>query len=223
VDLPGFGGSPALTGALTVDSAADAVAEFLNHAGVSERAIVGGLSMGGYVAMAFARRHAGRLAGLILADTKSDPDDQAGKQNREKMIDVAKEKGAEGVIEQMLPKALGDDTRSNRPEVVERVRAIASRQSTEGVLNAIAALRDRPDATPGLAVIGVPTLIIVGDQDAITPPQAAAAMATRISGSRLVTIPGVGHLSNLEDPAAFNAAVMAFLQRSDVRSRASKV
>jgi pimeloyl-ACP methyl ester carboxylesterase len=177
--------------------------------------------MGGYVAMAFARRHAGRLAGLNLADTKGEPDDEAGKQNREKMIALATEKGAAGVIEQMLPKALSDDTRTRQPATVETVRAIASRQSTQGIVSAIAALRDRPDATSGLAAIAVPTLIIVGEHDAITPPQAASAMTNHIRGSRLVTVPDAGHLSNLENPAAFNDAVRAFLQESGIRGQES--
>lgn len=213
VDLPGLGHSPAGDEPFTIDAAADAVAALLPSLGISERIVVGGLSMGGYVAMAFARRHADQLTGLILADTKSEPDDEAAKQNREKLIALAKAKGAAGVIEQMLPKMLSDDTWANRPDVVETVRAIAARQPTVGVVNAIAALRDRPDATPGLDNVVVPTLILVGEHDAITPPLAAVAMGARVWGSEVVTIPGAGHLSNLENPAAFNAAVLEFLAK----------
>src|SRR4051794_6318197 len=102
LDLPGFGGSTPFP--FTIDSAADAVAAFLKKTGVSGRVVVGGLSMGGYVAMAFARRHSDQVAGLILADTKSEPDDDATKQNREKMIALAKGQGPAAVIEQLLPK-----------------------------------------------------------------------------------------------------------------------
>ncbi|HJZ56780.1 MAG TPA: alpha/beta fold hydrolase [Gemmataceae bacterium] len=209
LDLPGFGGSSPAP--FTVDSAADLVADLLKKPGVSGRVVVGGLSMGGYVAMAFARRHADQLAGLILADTKSEPDDEAGKQNRDKMIALAKEQGVTVVVEQMIPRLLSEDTRAKRPEVVETVRRIASRQSVEGVVNALAALRDRPDATAGLDNVAVPTLVLVGEHDAVTPPLAASAIGARIWGSKVVVIPAAGHLSNLENPDAFNAAVLEFL------------
>jgi pimeloyl-ACP methyl ester carboxylesterase len=211
IDLPGFGQSAAGPEPFTIDSAADLVADLLDAVGAPDRAVVGGLSMGGYVAMAFARRHADRLSGLILADTRSEPDDDAAKQTREKLIALAREKGGAGVFEQMLPKLLSEDTRANRPEVVEAVRRIAARQSGEAVANALAALRDRPDATPGLDNVAVPTLILVGEHDAVTPPVLASSMSARVWGSLMVTIPGAGHLSNLENPEAFNAAVVEFL------------
>lgn len=213
IDLPGFGESPTGSPPLMIDSAADAVAAFLDAVGVAGRVVVGGLSMGGYVALAFARRHADRLAGLILADTRSEPDDDAGKQNRDKLIALAKDMGATAIFEQMKPKLFSDETRANRPAVVEQVQAIAERQSAEGVAAALAALRDRPDAAPGLDNIAVPTLILVGEHDAITPPTLASALAARIWGSELVRIPGAGHLSNLENPEAFNAAVSEFLAK----------
>ena len=211
VDLPGFGGSSPGPVPFTVDSAADSVADFLTGCGIGGPVVIGGLSMGGYVAMAFARRHPTRLAGLILADTRGEPDDDAARQTREKTIALVREKGAAGLIEQMLPKLLCDETRANRPAVVDAVRSIALRQPAETLVNAIAALRDRPDAMPGLDGVTVPTLILVGQHDTITPPLAASAMAARVFGSEVVTIPEAGHLSNLENPAAFNAAVTAFL------------
>ena len=209
LDLPGFGGSTPTS--FTVDSAADAVAAFLKKLGVKGRIVIGGLSMGGYVAMAFARRHADQVAGLILADTKSEPDDDAAKQNRDKVIGLAKEQGPAAVIEQMIPKLLSENTRANRADVVETVRTIASRQSTDGVVNALIALRDRPDASLGLDTVSAPTLVLVGEHDAVTPPLAASSMGARIWGSKVVTIPDAGHLSNLENPEAFNAAVLEFL------------
>ncbi|MDB5307039.1 MAG: alpha/beta hydrolase [Gemmataceae bacterium] len=211
VDLPGFGQSPAGPGPFTVDSAADAVADLLDRTGITGRVVVGGLSMGGYVAMAFARRHPDQLAGLILADTRGEPDDDAAKQNREKLIALVREKGAAAVAEQMLPRLLSENTRANRPEVVDEVRRIAGRQSAEGVANGLTGLRDRPDAGPGLDAVAVPTLILVGEHDAVTPPTLAAAMGARVWGSLVVTIPDAGHLSNLENPGAFNAAVVEFL------------
>ncbi len=210
-DLPGFGRSSAGSDPLTIDGMADTVAEFLDAVGVTDPVVVGGLSMGGYVAMAFARRHPHRLAGLVLADTKADPDDAAAKAKRDETIALAREKGAAAVLEGMLPKLLSDETRAKRPEVVRCVRELGSRQSAAGVAAALAALRDRPDANPGLAAVRVPTLVIVGEHDAVTPPTAAAKIAAAVRGGRLVTIPGAGHLSSLENPDAFNAAVRSFL------------
>lgn len=208
VDLPGFGESPAGSTPLTIDSAAVAVRDFLDAKGITSRVVLGGLSMGGYVALAFARRHPDRLAGLILADTRSGPDDAAGKAKRDETIALATSAGAAGVIDQMLPKMLADPP---RPDVVTTVRTIATRQSATAVAAALAALRDRPDATPALGRITVPTLVIVGERDAITPPAMSQSLADAIPGSKLVTIPGAGHLSNLENPDAFTTAVREFV------------
>ena len=209
VDLPGFGGSTPTP--FTVDSAADAVAARLDAEGVTGRAVVGGLSMGGYVAMAFARRHPDRLAGLILADTRAEADDEAGKKARDEMIALAKDKGTAGVVEKMMPKLLAEATREGRPEIVDEVKRIAGRQPAAAVVHALQALRDRPDAGPGLGNVAVPTLVLVGEHDALTPLTMAEAIGARVYGSEVVTIPGAGHLSNLENPEAFNAAVLAFL------------
>ena len=211
-DWPGFGDS-APGRPWSIDSAADLIADWLTALHITEPVVVGGLSMGGYVAMAFARRHPAKLKALILADTKADPDDDAAKAGREKTIALAREKGAAGVIEAMLPRLLGATTLAKSPEVADRVRTIATRQSTEGVVAGLEALRDRPDATPGLRSIAVPTLVIVGAEDLVTPLEKARVLAGEIPGAALVTLPGVGHLANLEDPAGFNQAVGAFLAK----------
>ena len=209
-DFPGFGGSKSTT-PFGIEDAGDLVAEFLDAVGVRGRAVVGGLSMGGYAALAFARRHPERLAGLILADTKAEADDDAGRAAREKSIALAKEKGAAGLIDTMLPKMLCDATRETKPDVADSVRRIACRQTTEGVTAALAALRDRPDATPALGNISASTLVLVGEHDTITPPLAAASLGSNIWGSKVVTVPGAAHLSNLENPEAFNVALREFL------------
>ena len=209
VDLHGFGESPLVP--YSIDTAADLVIATLDGLGITGRVVVGGLSMGGYVAMAVARRHVWRLSGLILADTRAEADDEAARENRHKLLAVAQEKGTPGVVEAMVPKLLSPRTLEKRPEVVETVKQIGLRQPPEAVRYAIGVLRDRPDASNGLAVIGVPTLVIVGADDAVTPPAAAAAIAGRVKGSRQVTIPAAGHLSNLENPDAFTAAVLGFV------------
>jgi pimeloyl-ACP methyl ester carboxylesterase len=211
-DLRGFGGSVDFPDAPGVDRLADDAAALLDDLGIREPVVVGGLSMGGYVALAFARRHAGRLRGLILADTRAEADDAAGRANRDKLIAFAREHTARDVAEQMLPRLVGPETAARRPQVVDEVRRIAQEQAPAGVIGALQALRDRPDATPVLPTVRVPTLVLVGRDDALTPPAMAQAMARQIPGARLVEIPGAGHLSNLERPEAFNAAVRAFLQ-----------
>lgn len=203
-DLPGFGQSPVADS--TVDTMADAVAQMLDGL-KTDSCILGGCSMGGYVALAFARRHAQRLKGLILIDTKAEPDDETGKANRQKLIDAAESLTSAGVIDGMIPKALCEATRTNHLEVVEKVRRLGAAQSVAGIVAAQRMMRDRPDSRPALGAIRVPALVIVGEHDAITPPAGARAMAAAIPGARFVELKDAGHLPNLETPLAFNAAV----------------
>jgi pimeloyl-ACP methyl ester carboxylesterase len=210
-DLPGFGGS-AVSAGLTIDSVADVVAELLDHLGMNERVVVGGLSMGGYASLGFARLYPQRVRALILADTKADPDDEAGRANRDRLIQLVADRGPAALVDEMLPKVLAPTTTSARPDVVRLVRETAARQSADGLTTALRALRDRPDARSGLAHISFPTLVLVGDQDVATPPEKARELAATIPNARLVTIPSAGHLSNLEEPVAFTTAVHEFLQ-----------
>jgi pimeloyl-ACP methyl ester carboxylesterase len=202
----GFGDEPP-----SLDRMADDVAALLDALRIAEPVVLGGLSMGGYVALAFARRHAARLRGLILADTRSEADTAEAKANRDNLIQFAANHSASDVIAQMLPKLLGEQTRTNRPEVVEEVRRIASAQTPAGIIGALRAMRDRPDATPTLATIAVPTLVLVGAEDALTPPALAEGLAAHIPQARLVKIAAAGHLANLEQPPAFNEALGTFL------------
>jgi pimeloyl-ACP methyl ester carboxylesterase len=210
-DFPGFGQSTAGSGAFTVEGAADVIAEFVEGLGL-ERVVLGGLSMGGYVAMAFARKHPRRLAGLILADTKPAPDDDAGKANRDALIATVRAEGAAKVGATLLGKVLGEKAKAVAP-VFEFAKKIATRQTDAAVVAALGALRDRPDAAPGLESVRVPTLVLVGEFDTVTPPLAAARMGALVRGSDLIHIPGAGHLSNLENPDAFNQAVLGFLKK----------
>jgi 3-oxoadipate enol-lactonase len=211
-DLTGFGGSSGFSGTPSMMQMAEDVASFLTAIKIPEPIILGGLSMGGYVALAFARQHPARLKALILADTRAEPDSAEGKANRDKMITLAKEKGGEAVIEQMLPKLLGPVATKERPDLAASLRRMATAQPREGIAAALQAMRDRPDSTPGLASIKLPTLVLVGSDDQITPPAAAQTLAQGIAGAKLVTLPQAGHMSNQEQPDAFNAAVREFLQ-----------
>lgn len=210
-DVFGFGNTPVPDGGWTVDSYADALANFLAVLTVQEPVVLGGLSMGGYIAMAFARRHPRWLKALILADTKADADTDEAKAGRDKSIEFVRGSSAKALTKTMIPKVLGETTRKLRPEVVDRVTAIGGGQSVEGVAAGLVALRDRPDATPELSKIEVPTLILVGGEDTVTPPDAAKKIAAAIPKSTLVELPAAGHLSNLETPDAFNTAVREFL------------
>jgi pimeloyl-ACP methyl ester carboxylesterase len=217
-DYPGFGQS-AVSAGLTIDALADIVAELLDHLGVNERVVVGGISMGGYVALAFARLYPQRLCGLILADTKAAPDDEEGRARRDKLIETANREGTAAVVDALLPKLL---SASVPVETLRRVRSIAERQSSDGVVSALKALRDRPDAFPGLAHISVPTLAIVGEEDAITPVEEMKRLIAAIPDPRLVVVPGAGHLPNLEKPDAFNAALREFLDLLPLEARPSR-
>jgi pimeloyl-ACP methyl ester carboxylesterase len=210
-DLPGFGDSPLPGDSPSVEIMADAVAGLLDERGVRERVVLGGLSMGGYVAFAFARKYPNRLLKLLLCDTRAEPDDDTAKANRARTIELASGKGVSAVLEQMLPKLLGSRTLAERPAVVAEVKRIAAAQKPEGVVAALKALRDRPDSRPTLGQLRVPVLFIVGRDDSLTPVEATLSMSKEVPGSLVEVIDDAGHLSNLEQPGAFNDAVLAFL------------
>lgn len=211
-DLRGFGGTSRFDGPPSVDRMADDVAELLDAVAIAEPVVLGGLSMGGYVALAFVRRHAGRLRGLILADTRAEADSREGKANRDRLIVFARSHPVGDVVGELLPKLVGDTTRARRPGLVAELRRIASAQSAEGIIGALQAVRDRPDSTPLLPGIRVPTLVLVGGEDVLTPPALAQALAKAIPDARLARIEWAGHLANLEQPEAFNAAVRSYLE-----------
>jgi pimeloyl-ACP methyl ester carboxylesterase len=210
-DFPGFGGSDGFPGAPSIAGMADAVAGLLHALKISKPVILGGLSMGGYAALVFAHRYPGRLHALMLADTRAEGDTAEGKANREKMIAFAQEHTAEEVFNQLLPKLVSEETQTYRSAVVTELRRIAAAQTTKAIRAALQALRDRPDATPWLRDIRVPTLVIVGSQDGVTPPAAAQTLVDRIPDARLATLSGAGHLSNLEQSELFNVALRDFL------------
>ncbi len=210
-DFRGFGGTSAALANVTVDQLADDIANLLGALKITRPAVLAGLSMGGYVALAFARRHADRLAGLVLADTRAEADSAEARENRNKMIAFARTHSAAEVVEQMLPRLLGHETQTHHPEIADTVRQIAAQQPQGGIVAALQALRDRPDATPGLSAIRVPTLVVVGDEDILTPPSAAEAMVAAIPNCRYAKIAAAGHLSSLEQPEMFNAVVGSFL------------
>ncbi len=213
-DLRGFGQSQVGDSSLPAmmeGCARDVVAVF-DHLRL-ERAVVAGLSMGGYVAFALLRLAPERIAGLVLADTRAEADDEAARMNRDRMAETLAQGGAAAVFDRMLPGLLGETTRTSRPEVVRRVRDLVLAQPVDGIHRGIQSLKSRPDSTPLLAGIACPTLVVVGEEDQITTADSARRLHARIPGAELAVIEGAGHLSNLEQPEAFNAALTGYLKR----------
>jgi pimeloyl-ACP methyl ester carboxylesterase len=177
-----------------------------------EDAVIGGLSMGGYVTLALFRHAPRYFRGMVLADTRPQADTPEGVEGRKRMLALVREKGAAAVADEMLPKLLSDEAREHHPELVARTRALMLTNSADAIAGAITALMTRPDSTPLLQTIHCPTLILVGDRDVVTPPPLSEGLHAAIAGSELVVIAGAGHLSSLEQPAAFNAALARFLE-----------
>jgi 3-oxoadipate enol-lactonase len=206
--FPGFGGRP--PGGTSLDEFAQAIVGDMDAAGI-DRAVVVGLSMGGYVAFRLNARHPRRIAALVLANTRSTADDEAGRAKRTGQAERARREGVRWLSDAMIPALLGETTRRERPEVVDFVRGLIAAASSEGVARALIAMRDRADSTPALARISVPVLAIAGEEDTLTPTAGARQIAEGVPNGRLVVIPRAGHLSNLEDPGAFNDALSSFL------------
>jgi len=212
-DLAGLGSSDDhdRTAVHLDDYAADVIAT-LDRLGIT-RAVVAGVSLGGYVALALARIAPQRLAGLVLADTKAPADTPEARAGRERMLDVLSDRGTAGVADEMIPKLLGETSRRERPGLADQIRAMTLTNDPEGVRRAILRLRDRPDATPVLATVTVPALVVVGEEDVVTPIAEAERLAEGIPGAALERIASAGHLSSLEQPAAFSRVLGDFLAR----------
>jgi pimeloyl-ACP methyl ester carboxylesterase len=209
----GSGRKPDGVAAKTIDDFASDVDGLLDALEIPA-AVIGGLSMGGYVAFALSRLAPERFTAMVLADTKASADTPAGREARQKMIELVSTRGPSAVAEQMLPKLLGATSHATRPEVVAAVKATIESASVEGIVGAIEAMLGRPDSTPDLAGISWPVLLLVGSEDEITPAADAVLMEQGIPRSRLVTLPAAGHLSNLETPQLFARALEDFLQSS---------
>jgi pimeloyl-ACP methyl ester carboxylesterase len=210
-DLRGHGQSETPPGNYSMDHHADDLAGLLDRLGI-QRAIVAGLSMGGYIAFAFWRRHADRVLALALLDTRAEPDTPQARAGRDAAAARVQQVGAEAFAREMLPRLLAPASLTD-PDITDRALAIMAGQTPAGIVAALAGLRDRPDSRPTLPTITAPALVVVGAEDALTPPADAAAMAAAIPQARMATIPAAGHLSPLENPAAVNAALRELIRR----------
>jgi pimeloyl-ACP methyl ester carboxylesterase len=209
-DARGFGGSDLGQGPLTMERIADDGAALLDHLGVA-KAVVGGCSMGGYAALAFVRRHPQRLGGLVLQDTRAGADTEEGKAGRAALAAKVLAEGSAAAASAFLPKLLGETTHRERAALVASLRERILASSPQAIADALHGLAARADSRPMLAEVGVPTLVLVGAEDVLTPPAESEAMAAAIAGARLEVVPRAGHLANLERPDAVNAALRAFL------------
>lgn len=214
-DLPGFGGSVPSGAAPSLDVMADEVAGLMDVLGVQD-AVVGGLSMGGYVAMAMLRRHPGRVSGLVLADTKATADTPEAAATREAVARGVESTGSTtDLAEAMLPNLLGATTRAQRPDVAATVRRWIGAQPAPAVAWAQRAMAARPDSVADIGAFGGPVLILHGDEDLISPAADAAVMAeaARAGGSAtsVVEIVGAGHLTAVEDPDQVSRALLGWL------------
>lgn len=209
-DFRGHGESGLADEDSTMERLAEDVRGLLDHSKL-ERVALGGLSMGGYVAFAFYRRWPERVTALILADTRAGADTEEGRKGRYETAALAEREGSAAIAERMLPKLLAPVTHERQPEVVAAVREMILEASPAGIARALRGMAARPASLDLLPQIKCPALIVVGEQDGLTPPTDSEAMAKAIPNSKLVMIPEAGHLSNLEQPASFNSAMSRFL------------
>jgi pimeloyl-ACP methyl ester carboxylesterase len=210
-DLRGFGAAKdQVVEEAGMDLLADDVARLLDQRGL-DRVVLGGLSMGGYVALAFARRHADRLGGLLLFDTKATADTQEARADRLRMVERLLAEGNGFLPEVMLPRLLGETSRDQRPELVQRVTAMVAEQDPRAVAGAQVGMAARPDATDVLATIAVPTLVVTGAEDELFDPEVGRELASAIPGARFLLVEEAGHLSSLERPEVVNEALLDFL------------
>ncbi len=210
LDWRGFGKSSLGEGPSTMAAFASDLTALLDFLRI-ESAVICGLSMGGYAAMSFLRNHSDRVRALVLADTRATADSDEGRENRLKMAAVAREEGPGAIADQMISRLLGSTTLSTRANVVERVRAMILANRREGIARALLGMAERTDSTSVLAGVTCPVLVVVGEEDTLTPLAEAEAMSKVIPRSEMAALKRVGHLANLEDPQPFNAVISRFL------------
>jgi pimeloyl-ACP methyl ester carboxylesterase len=212
-DLRGHGESAAPEGTYTMDVMADDVIELLDALQITEPIVLGGLSMGGYVALSLASRFPGRIRGLMLMDTRASADSPEVARNRQGLAQRVEESGQVAeVVDAMLPRLFSESTRTTRSDLIAPIRQMMEKSRPRGVAGALRGMAIRPDRTADLAQIQVPTLVLVGADDVITPVEEARAMAKALPKGHLEVIPDAGHLAPWENHAATDRAIVRFLQ-----------
>jgi 3-oxoadipate enol-lactonase len=210
-DLRGFGRTTVAADATTMEQMADDLAVLLAELGVREPILFCGLSMGGYVGWQFARKYPDRLRALIACDTRVIPDSPEQAANRRQMAERVLSEGASVVADAMLPKLFSDETRKQRPELVETTRQVILNNPPEGIAGALSGMSERPDMTEFVRHLELLTLIIVGEHDAISSAAEMQEIAESMPNASWVMVPNAGHMSPLENPEVFNEALREFI------------
>ncbi len=210
-DLRGFGSDTrTLPAAMTMEAHAQDLKELLDERGI-DRVVLCGLSMGGYIALAFLERWPERVEGLVLANTKATADDDAAREGREQSAVNAMTKGMAVLARAMAPKLLTEATRRERPDLIQRVEDMIARQRPEAAAASARGMALRPDKLKWMQAIDVPLLVITSDSDELMPLSTSEAMVQAAPNSTMVVLSDAGHLSNVERAADFNAALRALL------------
>ncbi|HWP81497.1 MAG TPA: alpha/beta fold hydrolase [Bacteroidota bacterium] len=211
-DVRGHGESDVGDGQYTMEFFVDDLMGLLDHLVLNE-VVICGLSMGGYIALRAMERHPERFKGLILCDTRSEADPNEGKIKRSASMKAVKTNGVKTFAEGFVKAVFAPQTFQSNPAAIETVKKMIEANSPLGICGTLLALAARTDTTASLSAIKVPTLILVGEHDTLTPVSASQAMHEKIAGSELVVIPNAAHMSNIENPEIFNAALLKFLKR----------
>lgn len=209
-DLRSHGESASVPGPNLMEVLAYDVRRLLDYLNI-DQAVLCGFSMGGYVSFPFYARYPERVKALVLADTRPQPDSPEAKKGRYDLADVARKEGAGAIADRLVPRLLSQNAVQGRPDLVESVRKIITGNPALGITADLVGLAERLDSVPLLSQIACPTLIVVGEEDVLTPPAESQLMAQHIKGAKLHTIPGVGHLANMEKPEEWNRIAREFL------------
>lgn len=213
VDLPGFGESGLPEPGLTMEEMARQVAQTLEAAGITDKFVLTGLSMGGYVAFPFWKMFADRVRALVLVSARSAPDSAEARDKRFQNIALVEKSGVGPLAERMLPALLGKTSRESHPALVENVRSMIERQSPSGVCAALQAMAARPDSTPLLSTVSVPALVLAGEEDTVIPVAEMKGMAENLPRPEFHAVRGAGHLLSMEKPGEFHDLFLQFLKR----------
>jgi 3-oxoadipate enol-lactonase len=212
LDLRGFGESDASPGPYSMESLADDCITLLDQLNIIDPVVICGLSMGGYISLALYKKYSHRVQGLILSSTRSGADSPEAKASRDKAIALVEKEGVQAIARLMLPKMFAPDSYLNHPDRVEALRKMMLSASVSGIQGVLAGMRDRPDSTPFLSSIFIPTLLIFGELDQFVEQTEVKSMLAAIPNAQLRFIPNTGHLLNLEQPVEYNRLVRDFLR-----------
>ena len=211
-DIRGHGLSDVGDGQYTIEGHVDDLIALMDHLEIPAAVIVG-LSMGGYIALRALERAPKRFVAAALCDTRSESDPNEGKTKRANSMAAVKRTGSAVFADDFIKAVFAEETFSKDPAAIAMIRDIIAHTPPLSIAGTLLALAARTDTTASLSALGIPTLILVGEHDATTPPAASRSMHDKIKGSELFVIPGAAHMSNLENPAVFNEKLLAFLRR----------